>query len=630
MRRNTVLTGLALAGFASLVTISCGDNTKATKVLDPIGSVSIAAPTAPPVVLQIGETHQFTAEVRYATGELVERQFTLTYGSSDLAIVTINSSGLATALSPGNVTITAEVEGVQGTAVVMVPVPGAQLALDPDSVEMDRGATLQLTATVYDADHNIVSLPVGYTSADPAVATVSGSGLVSALAAGHTSVTAASGSLSDVVQIVVTEPVATVDLQPATALIAVDDTILFTATPKDASGQALNRTVTWTSSDPAVATVDETGRVIGTGVGDATITASAGTRHGGGSVTVQAKVDSVAITSGASGGGPMEPGETLQLTATAYDEDGNVLTNRTVTWASNNEAAATVDQAGLVTAVNTGDATITATVQRVSATYDVRVVGETTTTGNNASVPIIFAEGIGITQLPVSDDPGIRPTTTEGFTVDTLPFWASSNTPDCGTTYYCQGGANTWRPEFLDGSTLGMQSAQVDWGDNLKSHTFSAGSSLRIEIRLSAYNTTLLGFNMPYVSGSGTTEMQGTDGSTAAMVPYIYAVTPRLMIEKLDGEGGSPVATIFDGAIWDGSFTAEVNVGGAVAYGYNLKGVDAGWYRITFSLDNSATVGGATIQRNVSLDQLEPPTGEELYTPQLSGQTSWLDIELTP
>lgn len=630
MRGQRVLTGLALAAFAALATVSCGDNSKPTAVLEAIGSVSIAAPTAPPFVLQIGETHQFTAEVRNASGDLVTREFAVLFSSSDPASVSINSSGVATAIAPGTVTITAEVEGVQGTALISVPVPGASLALDPDSVEMDRGTTLQLSATVYDAEGNVLGLPITYTSADSEVVTVGASGLMSALAAGHTSVTAASGSLSDVVQVVVTEPVATVEIQPTTALISVDDTLLFTATAKDASGTTLNRTITWTSSDPAVATVDATGQVIGTGVGSVTITASAGQKHGGGSVTVQAKVDSVAITSGVQGGGPMEPGETLQLTATAYDEDGNVLTNRTVTWASNNEATATVDQTGLVTAVNTGDATITATVQRVSATYDVRVVGESTTSGNNASAPIIFAEGIGITGLAVSDDPGIRPTTAEGFTVDTLPFWASTNMPDCGEGYYCQGGANTWRPEFLDGSTLGMQSAQVDWGDNLKSHTFSAGSSLRIEVRLLAYNTTLTGFNMPYVSGSGTTEVQGTDGSTAAMVPYIYAVTPRLTIEQISGDGGSVVATIFDGAIWDGTFTAEVNVGGAVAYGYNLKGVTAGWYRITFSLDGTATVGGASIQRNVSLDQLEALTGEEIYAPQLSGQKSWIDIELTP
>ncbi len=648
MSNNRVLTGLALA---ALATVSCKADKKVSAVWEPIGSVSIAAPTAPPLVLKIGQTHQFTAEVRLASGELVDRAFTVIYGSSNAAVASVTGSGLATAMGPGTATITATVEGVKGTAEIMVPVPVAEVLLTPDTATLDRGATLQLAAVVYDAGGNVLADPVTFTSGSPAVATVSAAGLVTAVSVGEAIITAQSGGFSGISTITVLEPVVVVELQASTLLIDVGDTVQFSATPKDGNGRALNRPVTWGSSNTSVATVDESGRIIGSGVGSTTISASAGGMHGSVNLDVQAAAASIIITSNASGNGPLLIDSTLQLTATVKDGAGNTL-NRNVSWASGNEGIAAVDNNGLVTGVASGNATITATSGRTAGTFDVRVVGEggETSVGNNLSVPVVFAEGIGVTGLAVATDHGLRPTAEEGIVVDALPFFYSGNTPDCDS-YYCQQGTNTWQAEWLDGSTGGARRAEVAWGDNLTHHQWNTHNQIRVEVVLTDLDAQLQGFNMPYVVGSGSTEMQGTDGTNAAMSATIYSSTPRLIIEKLDDVTRQPIFTAFNASVWEaygqdgpGFYGAEVNVAGKIIYGFNFTIRDVavpsdihkfGWWRLTFTLDPESQVGGASIPRNVQLIQLASPEESEdseplLFTPELStdGITSWLDIEV--
>src|SRR5207247_9995067 len=67
------------------------------------------------------------------------------------------------------------------------------------------------------------------------------------------------------------------------------------------------------------------------------------------------------------------PGATQQLVATLKDASGNVLTGRTITWTSSNEAVATVSTGGLETAVAAGSATITAASGGITGTVSVNV-----------------------------------------------------------------------------------------------------------------------------------------------------------------------------------------------------------------------------------------------------------------
>src|SRR3989441_418547 len=168
------------------------------------------------------------------------------------------------------------------------------------------------------------------------------------------------------------QAVASVDVTPTTLALQVGQTAQLAATPKDANGSSLNgRTVTWTSSNQAVATMNASGLVSAVAAGAATIAATSEGKTGTAVVTVTAvPVASVAVTPASAS---MQTGGTVQLTATPKDANGNPLNGRVVAWTSSNSAVATVSASGLVTGVAIGSTTITATSEGQSGTSSVTV-----------------------------------------------------------------------------------------------------------------------------------------------------------------------------------------------------------------------------------------------------------------
>lgn len=136
---------------------------------------------------------------------------------------------------------------------------------------------------------------------------------------------------------------------------------------KDAAGATLNTTVTWTSQDTAIATVDN-GVVTAVSAGNTSIQAAAGGRMGAAQITVSdgppAPVDRVEITPASL---DVFVGETRQLSAVPFDAQGNAL-GRAITWSAEPTAVASVSNEGLVTALAEGNATITAQASDKSAT----------------------------------------------------------------------------------------------------------------------------------------------------------------------------------------------------------------------------------------------------------------------
>src|SRR5439155_15837556 len=108
------------------------------------------------------------------------------------------------------------------------------------------------------------------------IASVSATGLVTGVAVGAVTITATSEGQSGTASVTVANvPVASVAISPSAPNMYVGSTVQLTATPKDASGNVLTgRTVTWTTSSGAVATVSASGLVTGVAVGAATITAT--------------------------------------------------------------------------------------------------------------------------------------------------------------------------------------------------------------------------------------------------------------------------------------------------------------------------------------------------------------------
>ena len=138
-----------------------------------------------------------------------------------------------------------------------------------------------VSASAAGTDQHGVSIATGavvWSTTNPAVASVSSAGMVTALTAGTTHVIATVGSKQGQATLTVRElPVARVALLPDSAVITRGATQQLTAATLDANGNTLvGRPVAWASSNPAVATVDSTGLVTGLTVGNTTITATSG------------------------------------------------------------------------------------------------------------------------------------------------------------------------------------------------------------------------------------------------------------------------------------------------------------------------------------------------------------------
>ena len=166
------------------------------------------------------------------------------------------------------------------------PVPVAAVTLSQTTVQLSLGASVTLVATPTDDDGNaLTDRSVTWSTNNGSVATVSTSGLVTAVGAGSATISARSENVSADAQITVSAPVATVTLDRTTVQLAVGDSTQLVATTRDAQNHILTgRTVTWGSTVGSVATVSSTGWVKGLTTGGTTITATSET------VTAQAQV----------------------------------------------------------------------------------------------------------------------------------------------------------------------------------------------------------------------------------------------------------------------------------------------------------------------------------------------------
>ena len=141
--------------------------------------------------------------------------------------------------------------------VTVAPVPVASVALTPGSASLFVGQSVQLNATPLDSIGGVLTgRVVTWTSSTASIATVTGSGLVTAAGAGSATITATSEGKQASASITgSTVPVATVSVSPASANVAVGGTQQLSAVTRDSAGTTLTgRVVTWTSSNTTAAT----------------------------------------------------------------------------------------------------------------------------------------------------------------------------------------------------------------------------------------------------------------------------------------------------------------------------------------------------------------------------------------
>jgi uncharacterized protein YjdB len=295
-----------------------------------------------------------------------------------------------------------------GAPTIVTPTPAttASVGVSLAAASLTVGGTTQATATNRDAAGNVLTgRTVVWTSSNQTVAMVSASGVVTAVGVGTTSITATSEGQSGSAFIVVSAaaaPVATVTvlLNP---VLKLGETTQASTLLTDAAGNVLSgRSVTWSTSNPSIATVSQSGLVTTVGVGNAVISATSEGKAGSSTVFVSSgplPVASVVVT--------LNPvltiGQTTQASAILSDATGNVLAGRVITWSTSNPSAATVSPTGLVTAVGAGSSIITATSEGRAGSATVTIASAANCASSSLAIGQSAAGNIQQSQCAITD-----------------------------------------------------------------------------------------------------------------------------------------------------------------------------------------------------------------------------------
>lgn len=300
------------------------------------------------------------------------------------------------------------------------PAPVASVAIAPSNTTLLSGQSQQLTATTLAANGATLSgRAVAWNSSNPAVGTVSGTGLLSVTAAGATTITATSeGKAGTATITVIPVPVSSVVVTPGATTILVGQTVQLTAVARDSVGGALmGREVTWTSSDVSRATVSGTGLATTLTVGAVRIEGTSEGKTGTAVISVlPVPVASVAIVAAA----PLiRVGQAIQLSAAARDSVGGALVGRPIAWSSSDATIASVSASGVLTGLRAGAVTITAATEGRSATAGITVSASlapvvtgiapsTLTPGQSATLTGIgFADAVAGNTVTVRGQPAV-------------------------------------------------------------------------------------------------------------------------------------------------------------------------------------------------------------------------------
>ena len=424
-----IITGKALGSGFLRATASGRFVEAGIKIINPVASIQLLPGD---FGFNVGTTRQLIPNLYATDGSTISNR-TVTFASSNPAIVSINVGGVVTAVAEGTATITASVEGKSATITATVAKEAvASVRLSPAIAPVQRvGGQLQITAlALNNLGQALPGRVASWISLNPTVASVSTNGVVVSLAVGSASIVAEIEGRTASLQITVTEiPPIRVTISPDTFQVASGTTRQIIPVVIDSTGRVVqnlnSRQVVWQSSNLAVANVSLTGVVTGTGAGSARLSVTVdGLRSN--EIVVQVSQSVTSVTLSPSSTQILRIGGTVQVTATPRDNQGQIVSGKTVSWSSNNPTIASVSTNGLVTAIAVGSTSITADVDGVSRSLSVTVtlvpIGSVTYTPSSDT---LVTGDVKQYNAVVKDTAGRTLTTLAGRNVSTQ----SNNTP---------------------------------------------------------------------------------------------------------------------------------------------------------------------------------------------------------
>jgi trimeric autotransporter adhesin len=281
----------AVGNGTATITASSGDVSGSADITVEQEPNAIEADTSEVLLAAVGQTSQVEVTVEDEGGTPIEGA-EISWTSSDQAVATVDSDGVIEAVGAGTAIITAT-SGDLTVEIEVVVQPAAAITIEPSELALASiGASGELTAVVTDATGGqIPGLLLSWSSSNESVATVDGNGVVEAVANGDATITAqvvGIAGLSATVDVTVEQQAAAVSVSPGEAtLTTAGATIELTAVVSDAEGNEMEgAAIVWTTSNAAVATVDESGVVQAVANGVVTITATSGDASAEAEITV--------------------------------------------------------------------------------------------------------------------------------------------------------------------------------------------------------------------------------------------------------------------------------------------------------------------------------------------------------
>jgi phospholipase C len=369
-------TGLVIGAAPGTSAIKAFLNGQQGTVNVTVGPALTAIQVSPPTAkIAVGTSKAFTATGTYSDSSQRNVTAGVTWSSSSGA-ATVGSNGVALGVSPGQTSITAALGAINDSANLTVTSATLKsITVTPTNPAIAPLTTDQFTATGSFSDNSTQDLTTQavWSSSNPAVASISTTGLATAGAAlGSSTISASLGSVNGQTLLTVNKVNGTLQsivVSPGSSSLSAGFTEQLTAQGRLSDGTVLDVTsaVQWSSSATSVVTVSNINGTNGLAsakkAGGANITATLGTVNGGATVTVsKASLASMQITPA---GSTIPPGGSTQFTATGTLTDGTTSNiTSIVTWASSALTVAAISNTdgskGLATSVGSGTTTVSA------------------------------------------------------------------------------------------------------------------------------------------------------------------------------------------------------------------------------------------------------------------------------
>ena len=340
--------GLVTAVSAGSANISAKvGNISASTVLT-VNAATLQAISITPVNPSIvkDSTQNLVATGAYSDGTSQALTTGVTWTSDKTTVATVTNAGLVTAVSAGSANISAKVGNISAATVLTVNAATLQaisIKSTKSGFTIGETETLSIIGSYSDGSSQTVDSGIIWTSSNSNVATITNLGLVTAVSAGSTLISAKVNNLSTAKGFIIKNPeLQSIAIVPSNYNLdkGLTKTIIVTGTYSDGSFADLSSGVSWVSADTNIATITNSGLVTAINIGTTNITAKVGNFTASAALTVNpASLQSIKIS-------PTNPSifkGTSSLQALGIYSDGSSK-NLTydVIWGSDNVSVASV------------------------------------------------------------------------------------------------------------------------------------------------------------------------------------------------------------------------------------------------------------------------------------------------